>query len=81
MRTRLLVRTAFVVFAVALLGGCATLPERAWANGQAMSNSRAYRQAMSGDMSLRTQSELRTAANPRRLNHQEYPYAPFTHWW
>jgi hypothetical protein len=81
MRTRLFVRTALLTFAVAMLGACATVPERAWANGQAMSNSRAYRQAMSGDMSLTTHSELRTAANPLRLNHRERPYAPFTHWW
>ena len=81
MRTRMLVRFALAAFAIAALGACATIPERAWANGQAMSNSRAYRQAMNGDMSLTTQTQLRSAADPRRLNHRELPYAPFTHWW
>ena len=80
MRIRSLVRAALAAAAVATLGACATIPERAWANGQAMSNSRVYNQAMRGDMSLRTQSQLRQAADPRWLNHQQLPYKPFSHW-
>jgi hypothetical protein len=81
MRTRTLVRAALTACALATLGARATIPERAWANGQAMSNSRAYRQATNGDMSLTTQNQLRAAANPRRLNHREVQFQPFTHWW
>ena len=67
MRTRLLVRTALVAFAVAMLGACATIPERAWSNGRAMSSSQAYYRAMGGDMSLSTQRELMSSSDPRRL--------------
>jgi hypothetical protein len=81
MRIRLLARLTLAAAAIVMLGACVTIPERARANGQAMSNSRAYRQAMSGDMSLTTQTKLRTAANPVRLNHRELPYAPFSQWW
>ena len=64
---KLLVRTAIAAFAIATLGACVTIPERAWANGQAMSASREYRMAMSGDMSLQTMRSLRSSADPRRL--------------
>jgi hypothetical protein len=81
MRNRLLVRAALAAFATATLGACASFGnERAWANGQAMSNSRAYRQTMSGDMSFTTQMKLRSAANPRYMNHRDTPYAPFGRW-
>jgi hypothetical protein len=64
----LILRTALAVFTVATLGGCVTISERAWANGQAMSASREYRQAMSGDMSLQTMRSLHSSADPRRLH-------------
>jgi hypothetical protein len=80
MRNRLL-RLALAGIGIATLGACASVPERAWSNGRAMSNSRAYRQAMSGDMSLNTQRQLQSAADPRRLNYRERQYVPFTHWW
>ena len=67
MRTRLLVRTALLAFAVAMLGACATSHERAWNNGRAMSASQAYYRALSGDRSLATQRELMASADPRRL--------------
>lgn len=81
MRIRSLARAALAAAAVASLGACASVPERAWANGQAMSQSRAYYQAMNGDMSLTTHSKLRTAANPYIMGHREVRYAPFSHWW
>ncbi len=67
MRIRLLVRTALVACTVATLGACASIPERAWSNGRAMSNSQAYYRAISGDRSLATQRELMSASDPRRL--------------
>jgi hypothetical protein len=81
MRTRPLIRAALALCALATLGACASIPERAWSNGRAMSQSRAHNQAVNGDMSLTTHSQLRTSANPRLLNHRERPYTPFTHWW
>jgi hypothetical protein len=84
MQSRLIgkvVRVAVVLGAVASLGACASISERAWANGQAMSSSRAYRAAASGDMSVRTARELKSAASPLRLRFQEKPYSPFSDWW
>ena len=82
MRNRLLLRAALAACAIATLGGCASfqVSERAWANGQAMSNSIAYDRAMMGDMSLQTVSQLKAAANPRRLNQRDVAYPPFSHW-
>jgi hypothetical protein len=75
MRTRLLARTALVAFAVAMLGACATIPERAWSNGRAMSTSDAYYRILSGDRSLATQRELMSSSDPRRL-HSEVRWTP-----
>ena len=83
MRNRLL-RAALAAAAIATLGACASvrgsIPERAWANGYAMSQSDAYYQTMSGDLSLGTQSKLRAAANPRYMNWKSTNYPAFKHW-
>jgi hypothetical protein len=81
MRFRTFARAAAALAAIATLGGCATISERAWANGQAMSSSRAYQRAMSGDMSLRTQTRLKSGADPLRLRHREVAYPAFGDWW
>lgn len=81
MRTRLIVRAALAACAIATLGACATIPERAWANGRAMSSSRAHHKAMAGDMSLQTHSRLKAGANPLRLRHREVAYPAFGDWW
>ena len=64
---RTVLRLALAAFAITSLGGCVTISERAWANGQAMSASREYGMAMRGDMSLETMRSLRSSADPRRL--------------
>ena len=83
MRNRLL-RAALAASALATLSGCASvrgaIPERAWANGNAMSQSNAYYQTMSGDLSLGTQMKLRNSANPRYMNHREVNFPAFRHW-
>lgn len=79
MRTRL-IRAALAACAVATLGACAAIPERAMANGRAMSSSRAYQKAMSGDMSLQTQRQLKAGASPLRLRSREVAYPPFGDW-
>jgi hypothetical protein len=67
MRTRLLVRAALAAFAIATLSACASIPERAWANGRAMSTSDAYNRAMRGDLSLSNTRNLMSSSDPRRL--------------
>jgi hypothetical protein len=81
MRIRTILRATLAAVAVAAVTGCAGVSQRAWANGQAMSSSRAYQKAMSGDLSLDTQKRLKAAANPLRLRHREVPYPAFGEWW
>jgi hypothetical protein len=58
---RLIVRTAFVAFASATLGACATIPERAWANGQGMSATREYQMKLSPEMAFASPGALFSA--------------------
>jgi hypothetical protein len=78
---RSLVRGAIVLSAVMALGACAPVSERAIANGRAMVQSRAFRAAAAGDMSVRTHRELYSSANPRLLNYREVAYPAFGDWW
>jgi hypothetical protein len=65
---RLLVRTALAAFAIAGLGACVTIPERAWANGQGMTATREYRQKLNGDISFDTQRSLYVKSSPLSLS-------------
>ena len=78
---RHVVRAAVVISAVCAVSACAPIPERALANGRAMTQSQAFRSAASGNMSVRTHQELVMAANPRRLNYREVAYPAFGEWW
>jgi hypothetical protein len=67
---RLLVRTALAAFAVATLGACVTIPERAWDNGRGMSATREYQMKMGqfgyaspGEL-FSTQRSLYVKSNP-----------------
>ena len=80
-----MVRTALrIAIAAAVMGGlgaCVHIPQRAWANGQAMTQSRAYESVMSGNKSIQAHKELMWSLNPLRVNYQEKAYAPFGDWW
>ena len=80
-RMRTVVRLAILAAGLASLGACASIPQRAWANGQAMTASRAYRSVMSGNMSMQAHRELMWSLDPLRLNYRELNYAPFAQWW
>jgi hypothetical protein len=80
-RLRTVVRIAIVAAGLASLGACASIPQRAWANGEAMTSSRAYRSVMSGNMSMQAHRELMWSLNPRELNYQQLSYKPFSQWW
>ncbi len=75
------VRAAIVIAGLSSLGACASIPERAWANGRAMTQSRAYQAVMAGDRSVQTFHQLNYSLNPRRLNYTELAYQPFSQWW
>jgi hypothetical protein len=74
-------RVTIAIMTVAALGACASIPKRAWANGEAMTSSRAYRSTLSGDMSFRTHRELQQSLDPRRLNYREVAFPAFGDWW
>lgn len=80
-----MIRTAIrIAVALAVMGGlgaCISIPQRAWANGEAMTQSRAYESVMSGNKSIQAHKELMWSLNPRMLNYQQKPYAPFGDWW
>jgi hypothetical protein len=75
MRIRLLVRITLAAAGIATLGACATVPERAWNNGRALSTSQAYQRAIRGDMSLSTHRQLLSESSPLRL-HSEVRWTP-----
>ena len=78
-------RTAlrFGLFAAALaaLGACASIPQRAWRNGEALSYSRAYQEVLSGNTTFTTRRQLEDAMNPMRIGYYQQAYTPFTQWW
>jgi hypothetical protein len=77
-------RVATLVGLAATLGACASIPKRAWANGEAMSQSRAYQQILNGDNSFSTRRQLESTMNPLRLNYREVAYPGFPKggtWW
>ena len=72
------IRVAAFIAAGAALAGCVSIPQRAWANGRAMSQSIEYQRAMNGDMSFSTHRALEDRLNPMLTNMSEvaYPYMP-----
>jgi hypothetical protein len=81
-----IIRAGVLIGLALTLGGCISIPARAWRNGEAMSSSRAYQRVMSGDMSFSTRRELQNAVNFGALGfYQEAPaFSPFPKsggWW
>jgi hypothetical protein len=69
---------AFIALA-GTLAACASIPQRAWRNGAALDESRAYQRVLSGDMSFATRRDLQNALNFGALGfYSEGPmYSPF----
>ena len=63
-----------------VLGGCASIPQRAWDNGRAMSSSNAYYSLMRGDRSFQTARQLYSTMDPYRSLYTPRPFTPFSHW-
>lgn len=74
-------RVAVAAGALVALSGCVSIPKRAWANGEAMSQSRAYQEVMSGNTSFAVRRQLQQTLNPRLLNYRETRYPAFGNWW
>src|SRR6185503_348817 len=77
---RTAIRLGLALAAAGALGACASIPQRAWANGQAMTQSRAYQSVMAGNKSFQAHRELQWSLDPRRLNYQEVNYPAFGQW-
>ena len=76
-----IIRVAITIAALGGLGACASIPQRAWANGQAMTQSRAFESVMSGNKSIQAHKELQWSLDPLRLNYREVAYPAFGQWW
>jgi hypothetical protein len=72
-------RAATLLALAATLGACASIPQRAWRNGAALDNSRAYQRVLSGDMSFSTRRDLQNSLNFGALGfYQDAPvFSPF----
>lgn len=76
---RTTVRAAIVIAGLAMLGACASIPQRAWANGRSMESSRAYYSVLNGNQSIQAHHELMWSLN-QKVNYQK-AYTPFAQWW
>jgi hypothetical protein len=79
-RIQQLGRAVVVVAVLAAVGGCVSIPQRAWQNGASISSSPAYRSMMRGDRSFQTMRQVYGSLDPYRSQYQARPYQPFTHW-
>jgi hypothetical protein len=78
---QLAARIALLAVAVGGLGACASIPQRAWRNGEAMTSSRAYDAVMQGNTSFAVHRQLQRSLDPRRLNYREVAFPAFGTWW
>jgi len=78
-RPRLL-RAALALAGLVTLGACAPVHPRVWQNGEWLSSSRAYSQALSGDHSFKTQRELYYKASPLSMYSRDVPFPYFGRW-
>jgi hypothetical protein len=73
-----IVRVSLLVGFALALAGCVSIPARAWRNGQALENSRAYYRVLNGDKSFATRRELQNAINFGAFGYREAPpFSPF----
>jgi hypothetical protein len=79
-RIQQLGKAVVVVAVLAALGGCASIPQRAWDNGRNLSSSSSYRSMMRGDHSFRTMRQLYGTMDPYRSLYTPAPYQPFGRW-
>ena len=79
---RTVVRIAIMAAGLASLGACASIPQRAWLNGEAMTASRGYRSVMGGNMSMESHRALQSSYNTAHMSfNTAQSYTPFGQWW
>jgi uncharacterized protein YceK len=79
-RIQQLGRAVVVLAVLVALGGCASIPQRAWQNGANISSSRAYWSMMRGDRSFQTMRQVYSSLDPFWSMYQAAPYQPFGRW-
>jgi hypothetical protein len=78
---RTAIRIALAAASLVALGACASIPQRAWRNGEAMSQSRAYQRAMGGEYGFTIARHMEQSLDPLRLGYREAAYPAFGQWW
>lgn len=74
-------RISLLAGCLGVLGACASIPQRAWRNGEAMTSSRAYTAVLQGNTSFGVHRQLQQSLDPRRLNFREVAFPAFGTWW
>ena len=80
-RARATIRVGLAFAAMMALGACASISQRAMANGRTMGQGRAYQSFMSGNRSFESQRALRDSFDPRSYHYNEVAYPAFGSWW
>ena len=65
---------------VAGLNACASIPQRAWDNGRAMSRSDSYYRMMNGERGFHAARSLYSSMDARWSFYQARSYQPFARW-
>ncbi len=79
----MLLRVASLVAAAGMLGACASIPQRAWRNGEALSSSSSYQRALNGDHSFANYRALQSSYSSvgHLLYGESKPFTPFSNWY
>jgi hypothetical protein len=82
-RTQTTIRIAVALALSLTLGACASISQRAMANGRSMSmySDRAYNAVSNGNMSVEAARALRLSYDPLPWKAQSRAYPAFGYWW
>jgi hypothetical protein len=79
-RIRQVGRAVVVAAGLTVLGGCASIPQRAWQNGANLSSSHAYQRMVWGDHSFQNMRQVYSSLDAYHSLYTPLPYAPFGRW-
>ncbi len=80
-RIRQLGRAVVMLAGLAVLGGCASIPQRAWQNGANLHRSSAYHRMTWGDHSFENIRQVYSSLDQYRSLYTPAPYQPFGRWY
>jgi uncharacterized protein YceK len=79
-RIRQVGRVVVVLAGLVVLGGCASIPQRAWQNGANLHTSRAHYRMMQGDHSFQNMRQVYSSLDAYHSQYTPAPYQPFGRW-